>query len=118
MSDRDSSDEVDNRPVKKSKAWSVVQRTEKATRVGMTSYAALEEDVNMGESESEEEYYDESDDESDEEYGDSCCIFCDDGGQLLCCDGPCMRSFHATIKHGNGSRCKSLGFSEAAFAVC
>lgn len=118
MSDRDSSDEVDNRPVKKFKTGNIVQRYEKATKVGMTS-SAMPEDVNMGEPESEEEYYHEDEVyESDEEYGDSFCIFCDDGGVLLCCDGPCMRSFHATKEAGGESKCRSLGLSEAAVAVC
>jgi len=119
LSDRDSSDEVGNRPVKKFKTGNVVQKNEKlATRVVLSSYS-MPEDENMGESDSEEEYYDEDDaDESDEEFGDSFCIFCDDGGVLLCCDGPCMRSFHATKIAGIQTSCTSLGFTDAAVAVC
>lgn len=43
-----------------------------------------------------------------------CCI-CDDGGAVLCCDGPCMRSFHLN-KGADGaddSNCATLGFSKA-----
>ena len=32
----------------------------------------------------------------DEDYlaGDTMCAWCDDGGSLVLCDGPCMRAFH------------------------
>ncbi|XP_048134877.1 protein ENHANCED DOWNY MILDEW 2-like [Rhodamnia argentea] len=43
---------------------------------------------------------------------DSVCALCDDGGNLLCCEGKCMRSFHAAEEHGEGSFCDSLGFSQ------
>jgi len=119
LSDRDSSDEIENRPGKKFKTGNVVQKNEKlATVVGVTS-SSIPEDVNMGEFDGEEDYYDEGEgDESDEEFGDSCCIFCDDGGILLCCDGPCMRSFHATRETGFDSQCTTLGLTEAVVAVC
>lgn len=29
------------------------------------------------------------------------CASCDDGGNLLACDGPCMRSFHIGERHNN-----------------
>ncbi|KAF8017430.1 hypothetical protein BT93_H2566 [Corymbia citriodora subsp. variegata] len=43
---------------------------------------------------------------------DSVCALCDNGGDLLCCDGKCMRSFHATEEDGEDSLCDSLGFSQ------
>ncbi|KAI3408058.1 uncharacterized protein J3R85_020491 [Psidium guajava] len=43
---------------------------------------------------------------------DSVCALCDNGGNLLCCDGKCMRSFHATEEAGEESLCDSLGFSQ------
>ncbi|ERN18324.1 hypothetical protein AMTR_s00055p00186020, partial [Amborella trichopoda] len=53
-------------------------------------------------------------DESDEEGNhlfDTVCVICDNGGELLCCEGPCMRSFHATA--GAESYCRSLGMTDA-----
>ena len=42
---------------------------------------------------------------------DGVCVFCDDGGDLLMCDGPCKRSFH---KYANpASKCKGIRLSEA-----
>ncbi|CAI8596663.1 unnamed protein product [Vicia faba] len=54
-----------------------------------------------------------ADEESDEEDAlfDSVCSICDNGGNILCCDGKCMRSFHANKKDGEDSSCASLGFS-------
>ncbi|XP_073001155.1 protein ENHANCED DOWNY MILDEW 2-like isoform X1 [Typha latifolia] len=52
---------------------------------------------------------DESEEESD--LFDSVCAICDNGGELLCCEGRCMRSFHATKKAGEESQCRSLGFT-------
>ncbi|XP_024159598.1 protein ENHANCED DOWNY MILDEW 2 isoform X2 [Rosa chinensis] len=43
---------------------------------------------------------------------DTVCAFCDNGGSLLCCEGRCLRSFHATVKDGEGFTCESLGFSQ------
>ncbi|KAL5726355.1 hypothetical protein ACHQM5_009405 [Ranunculus cassubicifolius] len=50
---------------------------------------------------------------SDEEVDlfDTVCAFCDNGGDLLCCEGRCIRSFHATKDDGVESHCTSLGFS-------
>ncbi|XP_006644210.1 protein ENHANCED DOWNY MILDEW 2-like [Oryza brachyantha] len=55
----------------------------------------------------------ESDEEEEEDLFDSICSICDDGGDLLCCDGPCMRSFHAKIGTGEDSYCDTLGYTEA-----
>ncbi|XP_077221708.1 protein ENHANCED DOWNY MILDEW 2-like [Tasmannia lanceolata] len=54
-------------------------------------------------------------DESDEEPDlfDSVCAICDNGGDLLCCEGKCLRSFHATKDAGADSECASLGLSKA-----
>ncbi|CAK7324563.1 unnamed protein product [Dovyalis caffra] len=60
---------------------------------------------------------DESNDE--DKLFDSVCAFCDNGGNLLCrityglecCEGSCLRSFHATVEAGEESVCESLGFT-------
>ncbi|XP_050369243.1 protein ENHANCED DOWNY MILDEW 2 [Argentina anserina] len=54
---------------------------------------------------------DESDDDDDDNLFDSVCAFCDNGGDLLCCEGRCLRSFHATVEAGEDSICESLGFT-------
>ncbi|XP_058070757.1 protein ENHANCED DOWNY MILDEW 2-like isoform X2 [Magnolia sinica] len=63
----------------------------------------------------DEEIEDADADESDEESDlfDSVCAICDNGGELLCCEGRCLRSFHATKDAGADSACKSLGMSKA-----
>ncbi|TYI42473.1 hypothetical protein ES332_A01G101400v1 [Gossypium tomentosum] len=55
---------------------------------------------------------DDNDDDEDDLY-DSVCAFCDNGGSLICCDGRCMRSFHATEDDDSAreSACESLGFT-------
>ncbi|CAN6204060.1 unnamed protein product [Urochloa humidicola] len=55
----------------------------------------------------------ESDEEEDEDLFDSICAICDNGGDILCCDGPCMRSFHAKEGSGEDSYCDTLGYTEA-----
>uniref|UniRef100_A0A5B7BBL9 Zinc finger PHD-type domain-containing protein n=1 Tax=Davidia involucrata TaxID=16924 RepID=A0A5B7BBL9_DAVIN len=52
-------------------------------------------------------------DENEDELFDSVCSLCDNGGELLCCEGRCMRSFHATVDAGADSFCKSLGYFDA-----
>ncbi|KAI3708139.1 hypothetical protein L2E82_37228 [Cichorium intybus] len=64
-------------------------------------------------SDSDEENDDESDDEEELLY-DSVCAFCDNGGDILPCEGKCMRSFHPTIDAGEDTSCQSLGFENAA----
>ncbi|KAL6838985.1 hypothetical protein ACP4OV_031212 [Aristida adscensionis] len=54
----------------------------------------------------------ESDEEEDDDLFDSICAICDNGGDLLCCDGPCMRSFHAKQGTGEDSYCDTLGYTE------
>ncbi|XP_059661165.1 protein ENHANCED DOWNY MILDEW 2-like isoform X2 [Cornus florida] len=44
---------------------------------------------------------------------DTVCAFCDNGGELLCCEGCCMRSFHPTKDSGVETVCDSLGYSDA-----
>ncbi|XP_058210545.1 protein ENHANCED DOWNY MILDEW 2-like isoform X2 [Rhododendron vialii] len=54
------------------------------------------------------------DDESDASVlFDTVCSICDNGGELLCCEGRCMRSFHATVDAGADTECESLGYSDA-----
>ncbi|KAH9606626.1 hypothetical protein KSS87_013062, partial [Heliosperma pusillum] len=66
----------------------------------------------------DEDIYDNSEDDetSDEEevLFDTCCSFCDNGGDILCCEGRCMRSFHASRQTGVSGEeiCEGLGFSE------
>ncbi|CAN6344719.1 unnamed protein product [Urochloa humidicola] len=45
------------------------------------------------------------------EDGNDVCAICDDGGYVTCCDGGCLRSFHLTQEHGEGSKCPSLGLT-------
>ncbi|KAE8125454.1 hypothetical protein FH972_020260 [Carpinus fangiana] len=54
------------------------------------------------------------DEEEDDSNGneDCVCAFCDNGGDIVCCEGRCMRSFHGTVEAGAESDCVSLGFSK------
>ncbi|KAL6554485.1 hypothetical protein OROMI_020158 [Orobanche minor] len=54
---------------------------------------------------------DDSSDADEDELFDRVCALCDDGGDLLCCEGRCIRSFHPTIESGAGSFCESLSYS-------
>lgn len=51
--------------------------------------------------------------DEEEDLFDSVCSMCDNGGDLLCCEGRCMRSFHATKEAGEESLCATLGMSVA-----
>ncbi|XP_070021125.1 protein ENHANCED DOWNY MILDEW 2-like isoform X2 [Nicotiana sylvestris] len=54
---------------------------------------------------------DDSDSDGDEdEQFDHVCALCDDGGELLCCEGRCIRSFHPSVESGVESSCESLGY--------
>ncbi|CAH2069864.1 unnamed protein product [Thlaspi arvense] len=52
------------------------------------------------------------DDDDDDDMFESVCAFCDNGGELLCCEGSCLRSFHATKEDGEDSQCKTLGLTK------
>ncbi|KAL6842480.1 hypothetical protein ACP4OV_027715 [Aristida adscensionis] len=54
-------------------------------------------------------------DEEDEDLFDSVCSICDNGGDLLCCEGSCMRSFHAKRGDGEDSYCATLGYTLTEF---
>ncbi|KAM7498945.1 hypothetical protein LguiA_023359 [Lonicera macranthoides] len=61
------------------------------------------------------EIVDEAEEDGSDEEGelfDSVCAICDNGGELLCCEGRCLRSFHATADAGSDSMCESLGLSD------
>ncbi|XP_076902369.1 protein ENHANCED DOWNY MILDEW 2-like [Bidens hawaiensis] len=64
-------------------------------------------------SDDEDENEDDFDDEAEEIF-DSVCAFCDNGGEVLPCEGQCMRSFHPTVEAGVDTCCESLGFLNAA----
>ncbi|XP_062193115.1 protein ENHANCED DOWNY MILDEW 2-like [Phragmites australis] len=54
-----------------------------------------------------------SDNDLFDELNDDVCALCGDGGLLLCCEGPCLRSFHATREDDGYSGCATLGFTTA-----
>ncbi|XVF71803.1 hypothetical protein PTKIN_Ptkin12aG0068500 [Pterospermum kingtungense] len=65
----------------------------------------------------DEDYNDDDVDDKGEEVDsvgkyifDPVCAICDDGGNVLCCEGRCLRSFHPTKADGIDSFCESLGF--------
>ncbi|MCO5575510.1 hypothetical protein L7F22_029311 [Adiantum nelumboides] len=70
------------------------------------------EDLNAGEE--MDGYGDEAEDDVGDLAETVCCI-CDNGGSVICCDGPCMRSFHLNKGAGGAedSHCSTLGFSKA-----
>ncbi|XP_050375282.1 uncharacterized protein LOC126792847 [Argentina anserina] len=55
---------------------------------------------------------DDADDKDNDNLFGEVCALCDDGGKITCCEGGCLRSFHATEEAGAGSFCKSLGFKQ------
>ncbi|XP_027940747.1 protein ENHANCED DOWNY MILDEW 2-like isoform X2 [Vigna unguiculata] len=57
---------------------------------------------------------DKSNEESEETDVLDVCALCDNGGNVTCCDGVCMRSFHATVAAGRENCCVSLGFTQKA----
>ncbi|KAK7386178.1 hypothetical protein VNO78_26212 [Psophocarpus tetragonolobus] len=44
---------------------------------------------------------------------DTVCAICDNGGEILPCEGRCLRSFHATKEAGIDAFCASLGYTSA-----
>ncbi|XP_027907180.1 protein ENHANCED DOWNY MILDEW 2-like [Vigna unguiculata] len=44
---------------------------------------------------------------------DTVCSICDNGGEILPCEGSCLRSFHATKEAGMDAFCESLGYTSA-----
>ncbi|KAF7072050.1 hypothetical protein CFC21_077241 [Triticum aestivum] len=78
------------------------------------SFIASDEEIEdmVSDGSSESDGNSESDEEEDDLF-DFTCAICDNGGDLLGCDGPCMRSFHAKIGTGEDSYCDTLGFTEA-----
>ncbi|WCJ33020.1 ENHANCED DOWNY MILDEW 2 [Euphorbia peplus] len=62
--------------------------------------------------EDDEMFEDSEDGDKEEDVFDSACAFCDNGGDILCCEGNCLRSFHPTVEDGVDSKCVSLGFSK------
>ncbi|XP_027127336.2 protein ENHANCED DOWNY MILDEW 2-like isoform X2 [Coffea arabica] len=59
-------------------------------------------------------------DDCDDDLFDPVCAYCDDGGEILCCEGRCLRSFHPTKESGAHSFCESLGYShqQAEIFLC
>ncbi|XP_062192266.1 uncharacterized protein LOC133895776 [Phragmites australis] len=53
------------------------------------------------------------DDTNDDDGTDQICAICDDGGDLLSCEGSCKRSFHPTMEDGRESKCETLGYTSA-----
>ncbi|OMO52936.1 Zinc finger, PHD-type [Corchorus capsularis] len=65
-----------------------------------------------------EDYHDDDDDDDDvwthKDIFDPVCAICDNGGNILCCNGRCLRSFHPTKADGLDAFCDSLGFANEA----
>ncbi|CAA7409541.1 unnamed protein product [Spirodela intermedia] len=57
------------------------------------------------------------DEDAENDDGDDCfdtvCAICDNGGEVLCCEGKCFRSFHATRDAGVDSHCETLKYTRA-----
>ncbi|XP_073149237.1 protein ENHANCED DOWNY MILDEW 2 isoform X2 [Henckelia pumila] len=72
-------------------------------------------DDNQDEDEEPDEIDESEENESDgdDDCFDSVCAICDNGGNIILCEGKCMRSFHANIIDGEESKCTSLGFTAA-----
>ncbi|XP_075481593.1 protein ENHANCED DOWNY MILDEW 2 isoform X2 [Primulina tabacum] len=72
-------------------------------------------DDNEDEDEEPDEIDESEEHESDGEDDcfDSVCAICDNGGNIILCEGKCMRSFHANFIDGEESKCESLGFNDA-----
>ncbi|CAN1764554.1 Protein ENHANCED DOWNY MILDEW 2 [Linum perenne] len=73
----------------------------------VSMFEFLVDDIDEGICEAVEE-----EDDSNDDLFDSVCAFCDNGGEILCCEGKCMRAFHATKEAGVESDCQSLGLTK------
>ncbi|KAL5581737.1 hypothetical protein UlMin_014179 [Ulmus minor] len=71
---------------------------------------ASNQDVQTRKSEFTIDSYEDEDDTGGEDY---VCAICDNGGEILTCQGRCMRSFHATKDAGADTLCESLGYDDA-----
>ncbi|KAL8462413.1 hypothetical protein ACS0TY_033441 [Phlomoides rotata] len=70
------------------------------------------DDVNENDDQADDETDENGDTESDEnDCFDHMCAICDNGGDVIICDGKCMRSFHATSDDGEDSACESLALT-------
>ncbi|KAK1431111.1 hypothetical protein QVD17_14349 [Tagetes erecta] len=81
------------------------------------NYVELKENQTSNKSKfivSEEDGKIDDDVEDEPEEFDAVCEFCDNGGDVLPCEGQCMRSFHPTLDAGVDTCCESLGFENAA----
>ncbi|XP_017227306.1 protein ENHANCED DOWNY MILDEW 2 isoform X3 [Daucus carota subsp. sativus] len=86
------------------KKWNFFDKSQDAEASTTTKPAFIVDDDIIDETEEAES--------DDEEQGDKVCAICDNGGDILCCEGKCLRSFHATEEAGLDSDCVSLGFSD------
>lgn len=101
------SDEVDLSPKKKLRVDQT--RPEDVSTSQHESEEEFSEDEEMGD---EDAKSGEGDESGEFERGDPVCSLCDDGGDVLYCDGPCMRSFHARPRDDVDGKCRSLGFGD------
>ncbi|KAL8116200.1 hypothetical protein AgCh_022627 [Apium graveolens] len=85
------------------KMWNFFDKSQDAEPRTTTSAFIVDDDIIDENEEAESD---------DEEQGDKVCAICDNGGDILCCEGKCLRSFHATVEAGSDSDCVSLGFSD------
>ncbi|RAL43133.1 hypothetical protein DM860_009915 [Cuscuta australis] len=71
----------------------------------------VDEDNSSSDDGDDGDHDDADDDDEEDAIFDHVCALCDNGGELLCCEGRCIRSFHPTIESGADSLCESLGYT-------